>query len=90
MPPHAPPTTTASHEVSPSMRPPLPTPTHTPTDPCPHPHPTPLQAALAPVTVELWGSPIWSCSMPPCRDDAQANPNPNPNPNQARSTAASC
>ena len=33
------------------------------------------------MTVELWGSPIWSCSMPPCRDDAQANPNPNPNPN---------
>jgi hypothetical protein len=35
--------------------------------------PTSAQAALAPVTVELWSLPSWSCNTPPCRNDAHLN-----------------
>ena len=38
-----------------------------------HPPPNLLQVALAPVTVELWSLPSWSCSTPPCRNDAHLN-----------------
>jgi len=64
MDPHALTTTTAFHQVSPSMR---------PFTPYTHPPPNLLQAALAPVTVELWSLPSWSCSTPPCRNDAHLN-----------------
>ena len=38
-----------------------------------HPPPNLLQVALAPVTVELWSLPSWSCNTPPCRNDAHLN-----------------